>query len=85
MVDQTFLNKLHPINKNGSLYGPNLVMVGFAKVAYESKAYIYTRVSTNTIKGQTTRKITKSKGKFQMTLPLGILADGSYKSVSPAC
>ncbi len=70
---------LKPVNMNGTLYGPNLTVVGFAKVTFESATNTGVSTVTTTVNGQTTTKTYHSKGPRWFYFPLGILSDGSYR------
>ena len=70
---------LKPVNMNGTLYGPNLTIVGFAKVTFESTTNTDVSTVTSTIDGKTTTKTYHSKGLHWLYFPLGVLSDGSYR------
>ena len=75
------LDRLRPLNMNGTMYGPNMTVVGFAKITLESKAETNSAIVTNTVDGKTTTKTYHSKSTYWLDYPLGLSSDGSYKIV----
>jgi hypothetical protein len=81
-LSHTLLNFYRTRDMNGTLYGPNLTIVGFMRIIYETKDNVNTSQSSTWVNGKmTSSSSSKTKGELPETLPVGIAEDGSYRIV----